>query len=711
MAAVVVATIPSDLVAQPAPVEVSVSPNVNLPVQPGTPITWTASASGGVVPYQFLYYLYDGSQWNLVTNWSDSGSWTWTPVHSGEYIVEVWVRNATHSNLYTYDAFALYGPFTISPPPQLTVHLARPCPRVCSAASDPIELPLSYPLLTAIADGGDPPYTYRYFMNDGTGWTPLGDWSSSPLVLLPIRSTGHYQVQVWVRNELSSTPGSSVPFDAWGGSGIDVVPSTGALDWLDVTPATPTSPGVPIKVTADTTAPPDSRSYRFLWRWIQGPDVSGWHVGREWGTSNTWTFTPQLPLGDFYSFQVWIRGNGSDSLYDKRLYHGDHFLFPTSVHLGLVSLTPDRTFPVPAGTAIKWTAQATGGTGPYSYCFFAFDGASWQVSGWSADPTWTWIPPHSGSYSVQVWVKGAGSSALYDAWLPAGDVEIGAPAALTVSRITAAPSSPYYTDSRVTFEAQATGGAGPYSYRFLLRDGTTWSVGQEWSAQSRWIWQPAHAGNYALQVWDRSEGSHALLDAWSYLVFLDVRSVPLTVESLTLQPSTDGAVVATAKASGGIGPYTYQFFINVGGSWSIGQEWSPLSTWTFTPPVPIADIQVWVRNAQSAAPYDSWRAAYQAGPLAKLAVTPEPPQPATTPLLVTANAALGTPPFMYRFTTDGPFLNDPPTILQDWSPSNTVLVSGGWFGANGGVVKVDVRDADGATRMDAAILTFPTEVP
>jgi hypothetical protein len=66
---------------------------------------------------------------------------------------------------------------------------------------------------------------------------------------------------------------------------------------------------------------------------------------------------------------------------------------------------------------------------------------------------------------------------------------------------------------------------------------------------------------------------------------------------------------------------------------------------------------------------------------------------------------------MYRFTTNGPFLNDPPTIIQDWSPSNTVLVSGGWFGANEGVVKVDVRDADGATRMDGAILTFPTEVP
>jgi hypothetical protein len=193
MAAVVVATTATGLIAQPAPVEVSVSPNVNLPVPSGTSITWTASASGGVAPYQFLYYLYDGSPWNLVTDWSDSGSWTWTPTHSGDYIVQVWVRNATNSNIFSYDAVAFYGPFTISPPPQLTVHLTRFCGSVCPPASDPIELSLPLPVLGTIAEGGDPPYTYRYFMNDGTGWTPLGDWSSSPGVLLPIRNTGFEQ--------------------------------------------------------------------------------------------------------------------------------------------------------------------------------------------------------------------------------------------------------------------------------------------------------------------------------------------------------------------------------------------------------------------------------------------------------------------------------------------------------------------------------------
>jgi hypothetical protein len=578
-------------------------------------------------------------------------------------------------------------------------------------------VPLAYPYLVVIADGGAAPYSYKYFMDDGAGWTLLQDWGPWNQIQLPVRTTGRYQVQVWARNAFSEEP-----FDAWSGATIDVIPSSTFTDWLEVRPATPTSPGVPIAVTANSSDPDDSRSYRFLWRWKRGQDFSGWHVGREWGPSNTWTFAPSLPyydpnLGNFYSFQVWIREYGSENLYGTRVIEYDHPVFPTTVPLQLTSLTPDHTFPVPAGTSVRWTAQAVGGTGPYLYRFFAFDGVAWQISDWSPDPAWTWTPGHAGVHSVQAWVKRAGSVALYDAWLPAEPVEVDGPVALTVDALTAAPMPPSYVGSDVTFTASASGGMGPYSYRFLIYNGSAWSVAQDWSADSHWTWQPERAGSYTVQVWVRNAGSLAAFDAWTSRSALEVREQRLAVAAVNLEPTlSSSSVVVRAKAIGGTGPYTYRFLVRNGSTWSVGQEWSASNTWTFVPAGNLDAIQVWVRNAASSALYDAWAPVDIAVPLARLVVAPEPPKPADTPLLVTAIAELGTPPYAYRFRTLNLHSQDPGStvIVQDWSPSNTIAIGEAWFAYGPGaeaVVHLDVRDATGVTHPDAASLIFPTERP
>ncbi|HYH09201.1 MAG TPA: DUF6531 domain-containing protein, partial [Thermoanaerobaculia bacterium] len=70
-----------------------------------------------------------------------------------------------------------------------------------------------------------------------------------------------------------------------------------------------------------------------------------------------------------------------------------------------------------------------------------------------------------------------------------------------IESLTADKPSPQRTESRVTFTVGATGGQGPLSYNFLYRNtaGGTWQVGQDWSPNANWTWQPstAFAG-----VWD-----------------------------------------------------------------------------------------------------------------------------------------------------------------------------------------------------------------
>ena len=70
-------------------------------------ITFTASASGGTAPYQFKWWLWNGTAWNIVQDWSASATFVWTPtVANSGYQVIAWVRSAGN----TADLFESYTP-------------------------------------------------------------------------------------------------------------------------------------------------------------------------------------------------------------------------------------------------------------------------------------------------------------------------------------------------------------------------------------------------------------------------------------------------------------------------------------------------------------------------------------------------------------------------------------------------------------------------
>jgi len=69
--------------------------NVAPPQLVGGTILWSASASGGIAPYQFRWWLFDGSVWSAKTAWTTSSTWSWTPTSpNSSYTVRVWVRSA-----------------------------------------------------------------------------------------------------------------------------------------------------------------------------------------------------------------------------------------------------------------------------------------------------------------------------------------------------------------------------------------------------------------------------------------------------------------------------------------------------------------------------------------------------------------------------------------------------------------------------------------
>ena len=82
---------------------------------------------------------------------------------------------------------------------------------------------------------------------------------------------------------------------------------------------------------------------------------------------------------------------------------------------------------------------------------------------------------------------------------------------------------------------------------------------------------------------------------------------PLTITDLSanrMSPQPVGtSIVFTATASGGAAPYQFKWWIDNGGTSTVGQQWSTSNTFTWTPTSPSSTyvIRVWARNATSTA--------------------------------------------------------------------------------------------------------------
>jgi hypothetical protein len=218
---------------------------------------------------------------------------------------------------------------------------------------------------------------------------------------------------------------------------------------------------------------------------------------------------------------------------------------------------------------------------------------------------------------VAVWVRNAGSTAdAYDNALSNGSIafEIEKPrkSVLLITGLSANRTAPQPAGTTVTFTATASGGAAPYQYKWLLYNGDTWSVLQNWTTSNSYAWTPSTTNaEYRVGVWVRNAGSTADTyddNATASLLFPIAPMAPGTPLLLTginadrMSPQASGtSITFTATATGGSGNYQYKWWIFDGVSWTVVQGWSGSRTFTWTPGSASASYRVglWVRNASS----------------------------------------------------------------------------------------------------------------
>ena len=374
--------------------------STDFPVPPGQPVTWSASMASAPagVQLEYEYWLYQQSTgaWTIVQPYGPQTDFTWTPSDTGTYAVQAWARQV--GSTAKYDVYASSGFFNVSRSP-IVVKSITPDTKLPTATGTTITW-------TARAQGGTAgPLQYSFWrLRDGSGWTEVQPYSTSNTYTWTPTwgDEGKYALQVWVRSA-----GSTAKYEGWLGTGMFEI--TRASVQLVSNVNFPAAPGTSVTWTASVSDTSTPVEYAF---WVYNQGSGTWTNPQTYSSNPTFTW---MPAAGQYAIQAWVRRPGSSAAYDA--WRGTDILTIAASTPKVISLKPSA--PPTAGTAVTWTAAATGGTaGPLQYEFWIFDGATWQIAqAYSSSNRFAWTPASPGKYAMQVWVRSAGSAAKYEAWL------------------------------------------------------------------------------------------------------------------------------------------------------------------------------------------------------------------------------------------------------------------------------------------------------
>lgn len=278
--------------------------------------------------------------------------------------------------------------------------------------------------LWANATGGAPPYTWTWRFGDGT--TSIGQQNTTQYFSKP----GTYVPWVWVNDSAGGSGSASA-------SPITVTPNTAVTvtgnDW-------PRSGAAPLLVHFSANASGGTPPYSWAW----GTD-SGCHASQAYFNC---TFTAQ---GTYRVF-VWANdsggGSGSDSL-------------PTiNVAQGLAVSTAASPSSTTVGTAIQFTATASGGQPTYSYSWRFGDGST----GTGASTSHAYAI--AGAFTATAFVNDSGGH------FATSSVPVTVQPVSPAVSVSASPN-PAYIGQQVNFTSQVSGGSPPYTYAWAFGDGGT----------------------------------------------------------------------------------------------------------------------------------------------------------------------------------------------------------------------------------------------
>jgi hypothetical protein len=378
------------------------------PQAPGTAVTFSATATGCPNPRYEFWLQAPGGAWTIVQAYSASNTWAWstTGLAPGTYSQSVHVRDATSSA--AYDAY-------LSPVATYVLSAGAACTSVTETANPASpQAPGASVKFTASATACPNPTYEFWLLAPGAGWAVTQAYSAASTWTWNTTglAAGTYTLNVYARQS-----GSTADYEAALTPTVTYVLQVAVCSSVTQTtsPASPQQPGTTVTFTATASGCPNPR-YQF---WLQPPS-GAWAVQQDYSASNTWTWnTTGLALGT-YSVSVYARDAGSTAAYDTYLNPAQSYVLSAGPACTSVSQAASPASPQPPGTAVTFTATASGCPNPTYQFWLLAPGGSWTVvQAYSASNRWTWNTTGlvGGTYQLNTYVRQSGSTATYEAYL------------------------------------------------------------------------------------------------------------------------------------------------------------------------------------------------------------------------------------------------------------------------------------------------------
>ncbi|MGE0864755.1 MAG: hypothetical protein AB7P34_12725 [Vicinamibacterales bacterium] len=397
--------------------EVTLTVDKAAPRRVNESMTFSATAVDGVAPYQYKWHLHDGRSWTAAGDWTSSNQITWTPSAANpDYRIGVWVRSAGNAadarEAEAEMAFSIVEDApVVTPVHSVTIAADKVAPQV----------PGTTVTFTATPAGGAAPHQYKWWIYED-GWKPMGSWTtSSTFAWTPTAANAGGRITVWVRSA---------------GNQADQQESAAAMDFVIAGPAgtPPPAPSPSVRthgvtIGANKVAPQPAGStttftavptggaapHQYKW-WVYNGDA--WVPMTDWTTASTFNWTSATANAGG-RVTVWVRSAGSTVDEAEATAAMDFVIsagsFPTAppARAHGATISANLIAPQPPGTTITFTAAGSGGTAPYEYKWWIYDGDRWvPVGTWTSSSTFAWTPAAANAGGrVTVWVRAAGYTA------------------------------------------------------------------------------------------------------------------------------------------------------------------------------------------------------------------------------------------------------------------------------------------------------------
>ena len=167
----------------------------------------------------------------------------------------------------------------------------------------------------------------------------------------------------------------------------------------------------PVTFAATATGGGASKEYEFA---VKDPVIGVMTVMQPYGPSNSFSYTPTN--AGTYSIRVYARNVGSPASYEAVMWNAYYVTVTapvTSVTLGASPANPQTV-----NTPVTFSAMATGGGASKEYEFAVKDPASGVMTvkqPYGSLNSFSYTPATAGTYTIRVYVRNVGSTALYEA--------------------------------------------------------------------------------------------------------------------------------------------------------------------------------------------------------------------------------------------------------------------------------------------------------